>query len=266
MPPGSLFEFTSRFVPADHRQELLSLYALRQAVAPIPFTTVDDTVKWAKLKWWSEELLAEPDSSARHPVLRAMLHSGARQKLDNKLLQRLVSDAVMQMDVLPDADIDKLYARLTALGETDILLVLALNGVEVDSRDIQSLALATGLFAVISGFGHNYQEKIQTLPLEMLARYQVSAARLQQHPPVAELAAMMTELAGAGVEAYTKGLSAPWLSNATQVSDHLRLRWVMEARRLARINRNAARLFDKPESYGPSDAWFAWRFCRRLKG
>ena len=98
MLPGSLFEFTSRYVPAEHAQQLLALYAFRQAVVPIPFSAVDDTVKWAKLKWWSEELAAEPESSARHPVLRAMQQSGARDKLENSLLLRVVSDAVMQMD------------------------------------------------------------------------------------------------------------------------------------------------------------------------
>lgn len=264
MLPGSLFEFTSRYVPAEQAQQLLALYALRQSVVPIPFSAIDDTVKWAKLKWWSEELAAEPESSARHPVLRAMQQSGARDKLENSLLLRLVSDAVMQMDELPDADTDKLYTRLSALGETDILLELALTGVEVDAQNVHSLALATGLFAVVSGFGVNYPDKIRFLPLEMLARHQISAARLQQNPPVAELVAMLTELAGAGVDAFAKGVSVSWLNNSTAVSTHLKLRWAMEARRLAWIQKNTTQIFGKAESYGPSDAWFAWKFCRRL--
>ena len=86
MPPGSLFEFTSRFLQNDQLELLLPLYALKQAICTIPYTSVDDTVKWAKLKWWSEELLADPDSPSRHPVLRAMWQSGARAQISNAVL------------------------------------------------------------------------------------------------------------------------------------------------------------------------------------
>ena len=60
MQPGNVFEFTSRFLPAGKQQPLLALYALRQSVSSIPHSPVDDEVKWAKLKWWSEELVADP--------------------------------------------------------------------------------------------------------------------------------------------------------------------------------------------------------------
>lgn len=55
--PGSVFEFTSRFLPAAKLDSLLALYALRQAVSTIPDSSTDDSVKWAKLKWWSEEII-----------------------------------------------------------------------------------------------------------------------------------------------------------------------------------------------------------------
>ena len=87
--PGSLFEFTSRFLPTDQLPPLMALYALEQAVLTIPYTPVDESVKWAKLKWWSEEFSADPASSGRHPVLRALWQSGARSYLDVALLQQL---------------------------------------------------------------------------------------------------------------------------------------------------------------------------------
>lgn len=271
MPPGSLFEFTSRFVPKQRMQQLLAVYALQQALATIPLAAIDDAVKWAKLKWWSEELAAGPASPARHPVLRAMHQSGARELLDNKLLQRLVSDAVLQMDVFPDADKETLFSRLTAQGETGILLELALDEVVVDKvtlnrQNLHSLALASGLFAMLAGFGHNYPEKIRQLPLTVLARQQVSVSRLQQQPPAPELITIITQLAGDGLEAFARGLAEPWLGHAAGQATHLQLRWAMEARRMAWIHKNAARLLNKPVSWGPADAWFAWRFCRGLRG
>ena len=69
MPPGSLLEFTSLFLPAGQLEPLLAVYALKQAVSTIVHTPSDDSVKWAKLNWWNEEFVADPVSPSRHPVL-----------------------------------------------------------------------------------------------------------------------------------------------------------------------------------------------------
>ena len=102
--PGSVFEFTSRFLPAGKLEPLLALYALMQTIGSIPYGPADDSVKWAKLKWWSEEIVADPSESLRHPVLRALWLSGSRENLSNALLLRLVGDAISQIDAAPDGD------------------------------------------------------------------------------------------------------------------------------------------------------------------
>jgi phytoene/squalene synthetase len=267
MPPGSLFEFTSRFVPDGQLQQLMSVYALINTLSSIPLASTDDSVKWAKIKWWSEELAADPSSPARHPILRAMFHSGAREKLDISLLQRLVSDAVMQMDVLPDSDKATLFERLAVQGESDIRLELALAGVEMESLShfspgINSPGLGTGLFNMISAIRGNYRDGINFLPLDMLAQHRVSAANLQQFPPQPELLTIITQLAGFGIEAYDKGLPVP-LTTAPGLPTHLQLRWAMETRCLTRISKKPESIFGKGNDVGPSDAWFAWVYCRR---
>jgi hypothetical protein len=153
--PGSVFEFTSRFVSAGKLEPLLALYALRQAVCTIPHSHVDDAVKWTKLKWWSEEIIAEPDAPSRHPVLRALWLSGAREQLDNSLLLRLVGDALSEVDVAPDADENGLFERQAELGSTEILLELALDDAEIDSQSLEFLSAATGSFRLISSFSVN---------------------------------------------------------------------------------------------------------------
>ena len=264
MLPGSVFEFTSRFLPAGLAEKLVSIYALRQAITSIPCTAADDSVKWAKLKWWREELTADPCSTSRHPILRAMHHSGARNKLGEGLLQRLLADAVMQMDVFPDPDRQTLYSRLAVQGETDILLELALDEAEISTQNLQAFSLATGLFAMISGFLPGYQSKIHQLPLDMLAQYQVNAPHLEQHPPVSELAGIVKQLAGSGVDSYDKGMSGLTESGGGGVPMHLLLRFAVESRRLQSISENTQRSFGELSPYGPSYAWFAWKFCRRL--
>ncbi len=260
MLPGSLFEFTSRYIPADRQQQLVALYALTLSIGSIPIAPTDDSVKWAKLKWWSEELVAEPDSPSRHPVLRALWQSGARQQLDDGLLLRLVSDAVMQIDAVPDAHERAMFERLAAKGETGILLELSLDQAEIETQELNSLAAASGLFAMVSGFSASRQSNKLHLPLDLLARYQLTAAQLEKDPPGTDLAAVVSHLADSGIEWFSQGLSGLDASPGM----HLQLRWVMEARLLVRISKSAGANLHKGHRFGPSDAWFAWRYCRKL--
>jgi len=259
MVPGSLFEFTSRYVPDTRQQQLVALYALTQSLGAIPITPGDESIKWAKLKWWSEELLAEPSSPSRHPVLRMMWQSGARQNLDNGLLLRLVSDAISQIDIVPDAHENAMFERLAAKGETEILLELALDRTEIGTGELNNLAAASGVFALISGASVGCTPGKLHLPLDLLAKYQLTTTLLEQDPPGPEMLTAMSQLAESGQQWFTKGLSGISVSN----SMHLRLRWVMEARLLARFSKNAGKRIRSGNLIGPTDAWFAWRYCRK---
>ncbi len=261
MPPGSLFEFTSRYIPTGRQQQLTALYALIQSVGSIPGASTDDSVKWSKLKWWSEELLAEPSAASRHPVLRALWQSGARQQLDDVLLLQLISNALTQIDALPDAHEESMFERLATKGETGVLLELALDGVEIESQALQSLAAASGLFAMISGFSIDRRAENLHLPLNLLAKHQLTEAQFEQDPPRAELVDAISQLAGSGLEWFSQGL--PVLGASACM--HLRLRWAMEVRLLSRFSQNAGAILGSGNRFGPSDAWFAWRYCRKLE-
>jgi len=264
MVPGSLFEFTSRFIATERQQQLLALYALSQLIGSIPIAATDDAVKWAKLKWWSEELMAEPAAPSRHPVLRALWTSGARKHLDNDLLLRLVKEAVMQIDAAPDADEKAMFDRLAVQNETEILLELALDGDEIETRAKTCLAAASGLFAMIPAFFSHHRADSLQLPLNLTAKYQLQATHFEQNPPAEELVAAVSQLAARGVEWFAEGMSMLHASSAMPSGKHLQLRWAMEARLLARISRSAGTYLRNGTRFGPSDAWFAWRFCRRL--
>lgn len=262
MPPGSLFEVSSRFLDKESARQLMALYALRQSVSDIPLRTTDDTVKWAKLKWWSEELLAEPSAPARHPVLRALFRSGAREKINNQHLTRLVSDAIIQVDVYPDAERQTLFDRLAELGETDILLEMALSGAVMDEELRRLMGLATGLHAFVSRLLHNQAQNVHLLPLDILAEFRVTGADLAEQPPRQELTGIITQLARQGVSAFQSGLTSQSKQDLQQLPVHLRLRWRLEERRLQKIVKNVGRYIGHKSAYGPADVWFAWRFCR----
>jgi len=265
LTPGSVFEFTSRFLPRDKFEPLLAKYALKQAVSTIPKASADDSVKWAKLKWWSEELVADPAAPARHPVLRALWLSGARAKLENSLLLRLVSDALAQVDKAPDSDEDTMCERLAEPGSTDIQLELSLEGAEIDDQRLKMLGTASGLFSLISSFAVNHLPETTGLPLNVLAKFNVSVPELEDGTHRGELAQIIEHLSDLSLAWFEKGMTGLAIQPHAEAASHLRLRWAMEQRRLQAIRRDASGFLASGKHYGPADAWFAWRFLRKLK-
>ena len=269
MPSGSLFEFTSRYLRTDQLQPLLALYALRQSICSIPFAPLDETVKWAKLKWWSEELVADSDSPSRHPVLRAMWQSGARTQISNALLLGLISSAIMQIDAIPDSDEDAMFDRFTMSGIPEIQMELALADAEIDSQKLNFLAAASSLFQMISSFAPGQHSETERLPMNFLAKYDKSTAQLQQNACQDELSLIISQLAEIGLEWFSKGMTCLKVSLAddqrTSLGDHLQLRWAMEKRGLEVTRKDPGAFIEEGRRYGPGDAWFAWRFLRHLR-
>ena len=263
--PGSVFEFTSRFLSPGKQDPLLALYALKQAIGSIAFGHADDSVKWAKLKWWSEELVAEPGAPARHPILRALWMTGARTCLADSLLLRLVGDAIAQIDVAPDSDQKATFERLATLGETEIQLELALDDAEIDVDSLSLLSAASGAHRFISSFSGNRLIEAGRLPLNLLAQHNVSVSQLEQHSHAETLAKIISQLAGEARDWFEKGMSGLNLGPRSTSCAHLQLRWAMEHRRLNAIRQNAHQFLEAGKSFGPADAWFAWRFLRKLK-
>jgi len=265
LAPGSVFEFTSRFVSKGEFEPLLAKYALKQAISSIPKGSVDESVKWTKLKWWSEELLADPAAPARHPVLRALRLSGARAKLDNSLLLRLVSDALAQIDKAPNSDENAMCERLAEPGSTDIQLELSLEGAEIDKQRLKMLGAATGLFSLVSSFAADHLPEMSELPLNVLAKFNISIAELEDGTHKDELAQIIEHLADQSLAWFEAGMSGLAIQPHAATASHLRLRWAMEQRRLGEIRRDAAGFLASGKRFGPTDAWFAWRFLRKLK-
>ncbi len=262
--PGSLFEFTSRFLPADKLEPLLAVYALTRAVSTIPIGPADDAVKMAKLMWWGEEIVADPGSSSRHPVLRALWSSGARECLDNVLLLRLVGDALSQIDRVPDSDEKAMFERLARLGATEVQIELAVDGAEIDSQSLDFLGAATRSFRYISGFTANRTTGVDLLPLNLLAKYNVTAAQLEQGLHAADLVQIVAHLAECTLDWFSKGMSGLKIHPGPSAGRHLQLRWAMEKRSLHALRQSTQAKLQTGKGFGPADAWFAWRFLRKL--
>jgi phytoene/squalene synthetase len=268
MSSGSLFEFTSRFLQAGQLETLLALYAFNQAICSIPRSPVDEEVKWAKLKWWGEEIVADPELSSRHPVLRALRQSGARSRIGNSLLLSLVNEAAMQIDATPNEDERALFDRLSVSGTTEIELELALDAAKIDKKKLGFLAAASSLFRLISSFGPSQRRRTAQLPMSVLAEFNVSTAQLQEDLHSPESAQIVTKLAELGEVWFSEGLTDLEVYSGSKPGTgsgaHLQLRWAMEKRHLTRIRKDADGFLGAGLRFGPLDAWFAWRFLRQL--
>ncbi len=264
MPPGSLFEFSSRFAPPRQVEALLPLYALQQALGSIPRSALDDEVKWAKLKWWGEELVSDPKSAARHPIVRALTSSGAREHIDAALLQRLVHDAAYQIEAPPPADEEALFERAAAYGGTGILLELALGGAGLGDERLRCLGAASSVYGLLIDALADPGLLSRYLPPDLLAAsgYRAGVPAAQQGRPLKSAAEHACALAR---DWYGRGLSGLDLGQASERCVHLQLRWALEQRHLSRPRRLPVSPARAGRLFGPSDAWFAWRFCRRLK-
>jgi phytoene/squalene synthetase len=265
MPPGSVFEFTGRFLSASELQPLLALYALRQAIVTIPYLSADDSVKWAKLKWWSDEILADPASPSRHPILRVLQASGARARLPDSMLQLLIRDTVTQIDTAPVSDEKDLFERDAALGCAEIELELTLDDAGIDDRNKEFLGAAMNSFRLVSGFAANNRSGVHHLPLSILAKYNVGSAQLEQKLFPDEFSKIFMQLIDLTLDWYSQGISGLSISSKEKNGKHLRLRWAMEKRRLAAIRKDLDGFLQSGQQFGPADAWFAWRFLRNLK-
>jgi hypothetical protein len=103
------------------------------------------------------------------------------------------------------------------------------------------------------------------LPLSVLAKHNVSVPQLEQKSHVTELAQIISQLAGSSLEWFTKGMSGLRMNPESSSCSHLQLRLAMEKRRLHAIKKDAPGFLEAGKLYGPADAWFAWRFLRKLK-
>jgi hypothetical protein len=176
-----------------------------------------------------------------------------------------VSDAISQIDIAPDSDEDAMFERLAALGNTEIQLELALDDAEIDIQSLDFLGAATTSFRLISSFAANHQPEMAQLPLSVLAKHNVSVPQLEQKSHVTELAQIITQLAGSSLEWFTKGMSGLRMNPEPSSCSHLQLRLAMEKRRLHAIKKDVPGFLEAGKLYGPADAWFAWRFLRKLK-
>ena len=263
MPAGSVFELTSRFLPLADCDRLLGLYALQQTIGHIPHAATDDSVKWAKLQWWSKELAEDPEHPSRHPILGVLQATGARERLSVANLQGLVRNAVLAMDVIPDTDSESMLKRMGASGACGIQLELALYEASLPEENLQFLSASTQLYSLIHRLSVADAGVLDELPLDVLAELEVNLHSLKQEQESSEYIAIAQRLSERAVGWYKTGLSD--LQTATVRASHLLVRLALESRHLQAISNRPQKYLGQKKGFGPADALFVWHRLRKLR-
>jgi hypothetical protein len=121
---------------------------------------------------------------------------------------------------------------------------------------------------MVSSFAPGHRSETERIPLNILAKHNAGMAQIHQNESTSELTQIIEQLAGIGLDWFSRGMSGLKVSSpgAAQAGacGHLRLRWAMEKRRLEVIQKDAIGFMESGKQYGPADAWFAWKYLRRL--
>jgi phytoene synthase len=126
--PGSEFESVFRFLPSEDQDWLLSLEALFRSLRDIPLGVSDPSVGVAKLAWWQQELARAPDEGSQHPVVRALLDTGALEAMNGDDFGDYLHALVTELQEEPVTDVELLRDRLAGTAGAEARLLAGHGG------------------------------------------------------------------------------------------------------------------------------------------
>lgn len=100
-PPGSSLYYSTLFIPARLRAELLAVHAFGQELTGVLEECSDPGVMRVKFSWWREELARLLQHKPRHPVSLALADVLRRHELVSGQLVRLIDGMEALVTPLP---------------------------------------------------------------------------------------------------------------------------------------------------------------------
>lgn len=252
--PGSVFELVHRFMAGPDADSVLAMEAFFRSISEIPERITDPAIATAKLSWWVREMDGLGQSGSQHPVLRALLDTGAVESLETAGLEAYLG---AHYGVVHDgpceraADFEK---RLAATGGREALIWMELKDTDPAAEGIERIGVASRLLNHVETLAETGNGG-RWLPLEW--------------QPVQNLPELLVRLAGRAMEhlrmAETQLRDVPLDHETTRGGRYLFVRTAVERRRLARVLAHPEQLLRRGGGVGGiTDALTAWRQARRM--
>lgn len=212
------------------------LYCLREAA----FELSDPSLRIAKSGWWAQELLAIAQGKPSHPLASALLEHGEApwSELSMALLQ-----AASQHEHTA-RDTDDAIAQVQPLAAAMVAVEAALLGGEPGSAATRCAAIHLLSQRLLIGQAADDAGRI---PLQLLARHQVSRSAIREGAAAAAVADYAQELL---LAAPVQDANAPLMR---------RMQWVLDRAVLKRL----AKRQPAPARPGMGSLWRLWRAARR---
>ena len=175
---GSSFYYSFLFLPAERRRAITALYAFCREVDDIADEVQDTDVARTKLAWWRTEVANLFAGHPAHPVTRALEPFAARFGLDAARMNEIIDG--MEMDLVQHryADFDglKRYCHRVAgvVGQLSASIFGFKNPGTLEYAE--ALGIAFQLTNIIRDVGEDARRDRVYLPLDELARHNVSVA------------------------------------------------------------------------------------------
>lgn len=261
LAPLADFAGVHRFIPAAHEPQLLAFEALFRSIRDIPLSVSDPSVGMAKLGWWQQELAKAASEGSQHPVVRAMVQTGALQRLDQECFIAYLHGLMMQ---LQDDCLSSTAELEATLRDTAGVEAQLLTGAQ-PTPAIIGAACAARLLELLRRLANTDAEHAW-LPMDMMARHSVSRAAAGPDDARTALVKDLAELAG---QCRVKGLSesADFAGTGKQSGPghaYIVLRDSLVGKRLAQASGNPAGFLAGTLRPGFGEVITSWKTARRL--
>ena len=175
---GSSFYYSFLFLPPERRRAISALYAYCREVDDIVDECTDAGVARTKLAWWRDQVSAIYEGTPQHPVARALVPVVAQFRLQKERLLELIDGMEMDLTQHRYADFDALKPYCFRVAGVVGLLSAEIFGYEnPDTLNYaENLGMAFQLTNIIRDVGEDARRDRVYLPLDELARFQVSVA------------------------------------------------------------------------------------------
>ncbi len=247
-----------RFCPASIRPFVSAFACLSNELAHSAFHIVEPEVATTKLNWWAEELAGLSLGKPRHPLTEVLAGFEPIRKIHANQWAAVINGGFYQRQTEPASSLDALlasYLRLLApLAEIEANLYAKLGAHELTpaaslSRCLHEAGRLDELLA---------RDRLP-LPLELLARHQLSRADLLQ-PSERRSLALREHFAAlaAGLEAIDRNGLSPLAAMRLSADQQRSRRAARALDPLAESTRDLDRL-------PLSSVWTGWRAARRMQ-
>lgn len=174
---GSSFYYSFLFLPPKPRAAITALYAFCREVDDAVDDASDPGVARTALGWWKEELGRLFDGTPQHPVTRALAPHVGPFGLKRQHFEEVLAGMAMDLEYNRYPDFPTLEVYCYRVAGAVGLLSAAIFGYRNPStlEYARTLGTALQLTNIVRDIGEDVRRNRIYIPLDELARYEVSA-------------------------------------------------------------------------------------------